>query len=1824
MVWRLASVVAGLFVLLSLSPAEAESERRIVTIEGGDYFGFDLETVRDVTLDDCSQICLAESECRAFTYNLNAGWCFLKSDYGELRSFDGAVAGRVVEAPAPREVLARPDLSFLPEWVIDDAERYQGEVRSAREKGRDPLTLAAEGDSALQAGDANRASDFFRRALTLDPEEGAVWTKLARALLAAEPTQQVDAYELQMGATGAALGAVVQAPTRSARAEAYALLAEALVERGLFRPALESYKAGLALQEDAEMRAAFERLRAEHGFRVVDHTVDADAASPRICVQFSENLMRGRVDFTPYVTLDGAPPAAVTPQGQQLCVEGVEHGGRYRLALRPGLPSAVNEPLERQVNLDIYVRDRAPSVRFSGRAYVLPRVGTKGIPVISVNTEEVELELYRIGARGLSGAFGDNSFLSQLGDYQANRIAEETGEKLWEGTLDVRAELNEEVTSAIPIDEALPEREPGVYVLRARAQEAHTESWRPQATQWFVVSDIGLSTLMGGDGLHVFTRSLSTAGPKADVTVTLVARNNEILGEATADADGHVHFAAGLIRGAGGLAPGHLEARAEGADFALLDLSRSGFDLTDRGVEGRAAPGPVDIFLYVERGVYRPGETAHLTALVRDDAARAIEDLPLTFVMTRPDGLEDRRLLSTEAAPGAHVLDLPLVDSAMRGPWRVAVHADPEEAPIAQTEFLVEDFVPDRTEFDLTVSAEELPREGSVEVSLDGRFLYGAPAADIALEGELRIAATDRRPELPGYRFGLADEETLALREPLLDLPPTDEAGRASFDVAVRDLPATTRPLEATLVVALREAGGRAVEETMTLPIAPAGEMIGIRPAFPGDAVDEGGTAAFDLMALDAAGQPSALSGVRWELFRIERNFQWYRADGRWSYEPVEYTSRVADGTVDLTAADPTRITAPVSWGRYRLEVSSPGDTGAASSIDFTAGWYVETADADSPDLLDVSLDRAAYEIGETVRVTLSSRFAGTALVNVVGEGLLESREVEVSDGDTTIELEVTEDWSPGAYVSATVFRSSDAEAQRMPARAVGLAWLAVDSADRTLAVSFELPDIAAPRESLAVPLQVDNLPPGETAWLTVAAVDVGILNLTGFEPPEPEAWYFGQRALSMEMRDLYGSLIEGMLGETGRLRFGGGAPSGGLIGSPPTQEPVSLFTGPVQADTDGAASVDLDIPEFNGTLRLMAVAWSQNAVGQGTADLTVRDPVVITAALPRVLSPGDRSRLRLDLHNMEGPEGRYSLAVDASDHIAAGEATPAQLELGADARAAVEVPLTGVEVGQGHLTVRLTHEDGLEISQQLNITVRPAQPPVTERRVVTLEPGESLTLDGELFAGTVPDTSSVSLSVTSAGRLDLPGLLGALERFPYGCSEQMASRAMPLLYLPEVAREAGVVTEGGVEERIVDAIRTVTANQSSGGSFGLWGPGSGDLWLDAYITDFLTRARAAGQEVPRLPIRLALNNLANQLGYAGDAADEGEAIAYGLYMLARNQRAAISDLRYYADTALDQFPTPLAKAQLGAALALYGEGRRADDAFAAALADLQAEAPQDGDRRDYGSRLRDAAATLALAAEAGSEAAPLSALLEIVERERELRRSTSTQEKAWMLLAANALLAEGSDVSLEIDGESVTGPVTRRFEGERLAASPVTLTNRAERPVEALVGITSVPDAPRPANATGFTIERDYYSLEGEAVEPSAIAQNERMVVVLRVSEDRAWTSNLLVVDMLPAGFEIDSPRLVDSADIAGLPWLGDETTAAHTEFRDDRFVAAYERNARSPRSFTLAYLVRTVSPGTFAHPPAMVEDMYRPYLSALTQSGRVEVRALEASGSR
>jgi len=671
------------------------------------------------------------------------------------------------------------------------------------------------------------------------------------------------------------------------------------------------------------------------------------------------------------------------------------------------------------------------------------------------------------------------------------------------------------------------------------------------------------------------------------------------------------------------------------------------------------------------------------------------------------------------------------------------------------------------------------------------------------------------------------------------------------------------------------------------------------------------------------------------------------------------------------------------------------------------------------------------------------------------------------------------------------------------------------------------------------------------------------------------------------------------------------------LQGSPPTQKPLALYSGIVAVKADGTAEVAFDIPDFAGTARVMAVAWSKDKVGRAAGDVTIRDPVVLTATLPRFLLNGDRGAMHLDLDNVDGQAGDYRLEVRSEGVDVVGSVAPQTLKLNAKERKSTTVPLSARGAGNAAVTVRVSGPGGFVLERGYQLPVRPATQILARRTVKPLAKGESLTLSNDLFADLVPGSASVALSVGVSNALDAAALLAALDRYPFGCSEQITSRALPLLYVNDLASSAQLALDSAVEQRIRKSIVRLLARQGSNGSFGLWSAGGDDVWLDAYVTDFLTRARERGFAVPDVGFKLALDRLRNFVGNADDPAkDGGRNLAYALYVLARNGAAPVGDLRYFADAKLDAIATPIAKAQIAAALGMLGDRARAERVYAAALASIAPRPVLDYGRSDYGSVLRDAAALVTLASEGGAPRPTITGAVERVEAARNLTPYTSTQENAWMVLAARALAKDAQAVTLDVGGERTQGALNRNLRASDLQ-QPLTLTNAGESPVQAVVTVSGAPLVPEPAAERGFNIERTYYTLDGKPADPTKAKQNDRFAVVLKITEPQPQFGRIIVADYLPAGFEIDNPRLVSSGDTGTLAWITDAQQPVNAEFRDDRFSAAFERKSDDASVFTVAYVVRAVSPGRYVHPQANVEDMYRPDRFGRTATGTIEVTA-------
>lgn len=1797
----LAAMALCLFPLSALAQDGPVADRFLSISQDTDFPGGDLTPIYDVTFETCSRACLADSDCAALTYNSRSNACFPKTEVLGTEAYDGAMSAQV-HATDPA-VLARLDtrleqLGFLSAGDLANARQQAADLPDRHYVGTwtaERILQAAE--ARLAEGEAQRAMNLYGSALTIT-DDPAHWMTYARLGLEIETENRSAQRRLNRTALRAAINAALRAAPGQPLSDAAALLARALEENDRGRAMIDALRLANAEAPSESLASELDRAVGLYGFRVTSTRVENDAEEPRICAIFSEDIAGGvaHADFL-QTTVSGL---SVEAEERQFCISGVQHGQRYEITLRAGLPATSGETLRNPATLRLYVRDRSPAVRFPGRAYVLPRLSGGSLPIVTVNTDAVDLSLHAVSNRNILRALQEDYFGRPLQSWEIGRFSTELAETVWEGTGEVANTLNRDMTTSLPMGEVLAGLTPGLYALEARIP-GPADRDTPPATQWFFVSDLGISTLTGTDGVHVTVRALSDTSAVAGATVRLVSESNRVLAERATDAEGNVHFPADLAAGRDGAAPAMVSVD-QGEDFAFLSLREAEFDLSDRGVEGRPAAPPIDLFLTTERGAYRAGETIHATALARDAQARALPGLPLTAILTRADGVEYSRMMPEEAGAGGFVWQMPLGPDVPRGTWRLALHADPDVPPLASQTLLVEDFLPERIDVDLSMPEAPLPTGQPVSLDLQADYLFGAPGGDLAIDGSFQLRPLSTLSDFPGYRFGRHDDPPRSIFGGLPDGQRTDDTGAARLTLALPDPDGPPHPRELIVTTRVSEGSGRPVERRITRALDPAGPLIGIRPLFDGP-LPEGTEAGFDLIAVGAEDQPA-----RWTLNRVERRYQWYARNGRWSWEPVTTRTRIAGGDVTL-GTGPQRIAAPTDWGRYELRVESTEGAYTISSVGFSTGWYGGGDAAGTPDLLDVSLDSEGYAVGDTANLHIAPRVGGTVLIRVLSNRLIHREVVEIGDDPATIPLDVTEEWGSGAYVTATLLRPLQDLPPQTPPRALGLVHASVAPGDRALDVDLETPEQAAPRGPLEVALRVDGAAPGDTVHASIAAVDVGILNLTGFEAPDPMGHYFGQRRLGVGIRDLYGRLIAGG-GQPGAIRQGGdGGAAMRMQAPPPTEALVAFHSGPVTVGEDGLARARFDMPSFNGTVRVMAMAWTEAGIGQDSADVLVRDPVVVTAALPRFMAPGDRSRLLLEITHAEGPTGEMPLEISASPGLAL-ETGALTVDLDDGETERLSLPLAARDApGMQEVQVTLTTPDGQRLARSLRLVVQSNDPVIATTSRFTLAPGESLDFDASVLAGLRAGTGRAVLSAGPLARFDAPGLMQMLDRYPYGCTEQVTSQAMPLLYMGDVAEALGLDHAGDLSARLQEAIDAVLVNQAANGGFGLWGARPGDAWLDAYVTDFLSRARAAGHDVPGLAFRSALDNLRNHVATAPDFEHVGQPIAYALMVLAREGAAAIGDLRYYADVKADSFATPLALGQLGAALAMYGDQPRADAMFRQGYRLLQAQGTGDtGWRDDFGTQRRDAAALLTLAAGAGSEAIPLDALAGALPAPD---ANVSTQEAAWSLMAANALIDLDGLSEVTVNGAEIDGPLIEVLEAGDSTTRTVTNLGTTEE----ILNLTRYgqPEGATEAGGNGYRITRTYRTLDGLPADPAEVAVGTRLVALLTVSPFSDREARLMINDPLPAGFEIDNPNLLRGGDIAALGDLGLTETTDHTEFRQDRFLAAVTHRGTDP--IRLAYILRAVSPGEFHHPAASVEDMYRPAFRAQTASGRVVI---------
>ena len=1582
-------------------------------------------------------------------------------------------------------------------------------------------------------------------------------------------------------------------------------------------------------------RAKRAEPRSFEDLRFVRYQVGTEGDAPVACLSFSDQLS-GRFDYSTYIDVGSDQKPALTTRGSELCIGGLSFGESAEITLLKGLPAADKQKtLQTDETIQIDFGDRPSYVGFRGSGVVLPRLKADGIAFETVNVDAVKVTVSHVSDRSIVFKTITSGYRAGRGEYFWRDEASDPSdlsEPTWSGVVDIDSQPNTSTVSVFSMASATQQLEPGAYYVElAEVTNSALEETQPaRAGRWIIVTDLALTAYHGADRMMVRTRSIDSAKVARNVRLDLIARNNEILATRMTDGRGLASFEAPLLKGKGPSAPRMLMAYDETGDYAILDLDRPEVDLSNENISGRSPPEGIEAWLYTDRGIYRPGETVHVSAMLRDASALAVKNRSGDVRIIRPNGIEARTWRFEDATEaGALYFDYQLPEQAARGQWRIETRID-GIGLVGSQRISVEDFVPQRVELKLSADTETpLGIDESRSIETNVRFLYGAPGAGLTVESRARVEVHPNPfPRFEGFSFGQHDE---SFRERELDMPDATADGNGDAVLQLDPRPAalsSTRPLRLRTVVTAIEPGGRPVSDDLRIGYNTREDFLGVRPVFDGRAQD-GAEANFELVSVDGVTGDLRGAIVDWELVRIDWEYDWYRdGGGQWKWRRTRHVVPVENGSTELGGAGPTSlVTRELDWGDYQLILANR-NTGAKASYPFWAGWGGGPQEGtEAPDRVRISAPDEAVTIGGKAVFTILPPYAGEAEIVVANDHIIEQRTVSVSEKGLKLDFNVTEEWGSGAYVMVSVFTPRDPLKRPRPRRAVGVAYADVDISQRQFAVSMTAPERVEPRQRLTLQLEASGGPRGENIFATVAAIDEGILQLTKFESPDPSSFFFARRKLGVRLLDDYGRLLDPNEGAATMPRSGGDQIGGAGLSVVPTKT-VALFSGLIPVGRDGQAEVSFDVPDFNGELRLMAVVWSDTGMGSAARPITVRDDVPTELILPRFLAPGDNALATATIDNVSGATGNYRLSVVGLDGLSSSmERTELALETGN--RQDLEVPISADEEGVSSVRINLSGPNELRLTHDYDLELRSPYWPESRVERVTLASGDSYSPPADLLEGLQISKANLRINASPIP-LDAAALYDSLDRYPYGCTEQTISRALPLLYAPDLARIGGRDADQDIRFKVQKAVSTILNRQGLDGAIGLWrmGDRQSSPWLGAYAVDFLSRAKERGYTVPQAALDSAVGALSHiaedkrlwDVGYDYDVYESNwnndtsqrlktRAAAYAAYVLAREGKIEASRLRYLHDELLQETDSPLARAHIGASLAMIGDRARARSAMQAAVDALGYD--NNGDY--YQTPRRDMAGVLSLAAESKLSDI-VSTLTEQVSLDIPEPEELTTQEKAFLLMAANALGAS-DEVEMSLSGNVDTLIGNRSYQASALqfGDAPPVLSNDGEGDIYLTVTARGSPVEAPVAVSEGLVLRKSISKPDGTSADLSSVEQGDRLIISLSVSGESRRLHPVIIADLLPAGFEIET--VLNDGGSNPYPRAQDLTYAKLQEARDDRFIAAVDIVNR--RAARLAYIVRAVTPGDFAMPGAVAEDMYRTDLFARTASTRVVIEA-------
>ena len=1240
-------------------------------------------------------------------------------------------------------------------------------------------------------------------------------------------------------------------------------------------------------------------------------------------------------------------------------------------------------------------------------------------------------------------------------------------------------------------------------------------------------------------------------------------------------------------------------------------------------------------FIYGERGVWRPGDTLHISFMLEDREKRIPDKHPVALEIYNPRGQFYTKMISTQGTNGFYTFAVPTQADDPTGLWNAYVKVG---GTAFHKSLRIETIKPNRLKITLALPTILQASSKDVYAPLTSSWLTGATASRLKAKVEMSLSKVNTQFKNYGqYLFNNPATDFTTVRADVFN-GVLDAEGRAGVNIQLPVATGAPGMLNATLTTRVFEPGGDASIYSQTVPFSPFTSYVGINLNQPkGKYIETDKDHVFDIVTVNDQGQPVNRSNLEYKIYRISWSWWWENGEESFgTYINNSSITPVASGNLQTTGGKASfkfRINYP-DWGRYLVYVKdreSGHATGGTVYIDWP-DWRGRSnkTDPSGIKMLAFSLDKDSYEIGETATAIIPAAAGGRALVSLEnGSTVLQQQWLEVSDqGDTKLTFKITPEMAPNVYLHISLLQPHAQTVNDLPIRMYGIAPVFVTNRQTILQPQIKMPEVLRPETDFNVTVSEKS---GKPMTYTLAIVDDGLLDLTNFKTPDPWNEFYAREALGIRTWDMYDDVLGASGGRYSSLFSTGGDASLKPADAKANRfKPVVKFIGPFYLAKGKQQTHTLKLPMYVGSVRAMVVAGQDGAYGNAEKTAFVRTPLMLLSTLPRVLSTQEEITVPVNVFAMENQVKNVTVSLEASGagvQITGNRQQSLTFDQPADQLAYFTLK-TGSKTGKA--TIHLTASgNGQQTKETIEIEVRNPNPVVTLRNSQWIEAGQEAELSYTL-AGSSSANNQVQLEVSRIPSVDISRRFDFLYNYQHHCTEQLTSKALPLLFVSQFKAVDEQEAEK-IKANVQEAIRQIYARQLPNGGFVYW-PGNAvaDEWITSYTGMFLTLAQEKGYAVhpnvlnkwKRFQRAAAQNWRMPQEASNWQIWQSELQQAFRLYTL-----ALAGAPEYGAMNRMKEQPglSIQAKWRLAAAYVLTGKMKPAGELVYNAETTV---IPYSSMNLIYGSSDRD-------------EAMILETLI-LMKRDRDALQQAkkvsqnlaqenwfSTQSTAFALMAMGRLAEQLSgtlDFTWSWNGKQQPAVKSAKavFEKE-IATSPksgtVSVKNQGKGALSVdLITRTQLLNDTLPAIADNIRLDVKYTDMAGSPISVEDIRQGTDFMSAVTLSNISGTSdySNLALTHIIPSGWEIYNERMIvpeassSNSNEANTP----ESSAGkytYKDIRDDRVLTYFDLRRGESKTFTVR--LQATYAGNFILPAIQCEAMYDAAVQARTKAGRTTV---------